>query len=314
MRWALILVVVAVVVAISTRLVVDRLLRPSTQNVEFVSGQDVCRGALRLPRRSNGAGIVLAHGFGGTADCTSIVNAAEHFTRAGFATLVFDYRHFGRSDGMPRQKLSVALQREDYHAALGVMRRFVDHKRVGLWGTSFSGAHTLFVAKEDGNVAASVAQVPALDLKKSSAQIASHRTAKQNAELGATPEDELVKLVLDDDAEGAAVFMSEDSRKFKTVECPTAKHWVNGVLAESLNHGDLHLNDPSTYLDAIDTPTLVIVANRDELNSTPGSVAFASRFEAMSLVRYDCNHFGIYAPPMEAFAHADACNFFSRHL
>ena len=54
-----------------------------------------------------GAAIVLAHGFGGTREAR-LWAYAERFAQAGLTALVFDYRHFGGSDGEPRQLLGLA--------------------------------------------------------------------------------------------------------------------------------------------------------------------------------------------------------------
>ena len=291
------------------------------RKIEFLSEGTVCRGTVHLPQspphdpRAKPPGVVLAHGFGGTADCTSLVSAARRFARAGIVALVFDYRYFGASDGTPRQKLSTIAQRTDYHAALAFLRASgtVDPERCGLWGTSFSGAHTLFVAEQDGRIRACVAQVPALDLKASSALIRTHRSPADERLLLATPPDQLVPLVATHDGD-AAIFMSSDSYKFRTVECPTASHWVNGVLSSAWQHGDLSLNDPSTHLRTLHTPTLVQVANHDDLNSTEGSVKYALGQPKASLLRYDGRHFDIYQEPTAAHAHRDAISFFLRHL
>lgn len=295
----------------------ERTTTSRTLRVEFRSEGTICRGTLHLhgERDGRGPGVVLAHGFGGTADCTSLVRAARRFAAAGLVALVFDYRYFGASDGSPRQKLSTVAQHTDYHAAIAFLRAsdWVDPERIGVWGTSFSGAHTLFVADYDVHIRACVAQVPALDLKASSKQIASHREPSDRAELRAIEGDALVPLVAERTDE-AAVFMSEHSYKFETVECPTAEHWVNGILASAYRHGDLSLNDPSTYLETIRAPTLVQVANQDELNSTEGSVRYAAAQSAASLLRYEADHFGIYEEPHATHAHRDAISFFLRHL
>src|ERR1700758_4508227 len=65
--------------------------------------------------------VVLAHGFGGTVD-SGLVPYAERFAAAGLHALAFDYRHFGASDGAPRQLISIRAQLEDYAAAIAHAR------------------------------------------------------------------------------------------------------------------------------------------------------------------------------------------------
>ena len=45
---------------------------------------------------------------------------AERFAAAGYSCLVFDYRHFGDSDGAPRQLLSIRRQLDDWAAAIAL--------------------------------------------------------------------------------------------------------------------------------------------------------------------------------------------------
>ena len=54
-----------------------------------------------------------------TAPESPVLDAfAERFADAGLAALVFDYRHFGASDGEPRRLLSIRRQHDDWRAAI----------------------------------------------------------------------------------------------------------------------------------------------------------------------------------------------------
>lgn len=61
--------------------------------------------------------IVMAHDFGGTQQ-GSLASTAEDFASVGFVVLTFDYRCFGESGGTPRQSISIAAQKADWHAAV----------------------------------------------------------------------------------------------------------------------------------------------------------------------------------------------------
>ena len=84
-----------------------------TQRVDFLSGGTRCAAWLTLPP---GAGphpaVVLVHGFGATHDMM-LPQYEQHFAAAGIATLAFDYRNTGASDGQPRQHISLRGQRAD---------------------------------------------------------------------------------------------------------------------------------------------------------------------------------------------------------
>ena len=108
--------------------------------------------------------IVMAHGFGGTRR-SGLAAFAERFQAAGFHVLVFDYRHFGDSEGEPRQLLSPGAQVDDWMKAIAYARGRddVDDARVALWGTSFSGGLVVIAGARDGRVAAIAAQCPLMD-------------------------------------------------------------------------------------------------------------------------------------------------------
>jgi dienelactone hydrolase len=136
-------------------------------DVEFISGQEGehCRAWLYEPE---GKGpfpvIVMAHGLGGTREMR-LDAFAERFSGAGHACLVFDYRHFGASDGHPRQLLDIGRQLQDWSSAIAFVRQQENCRadQVVLWGTSFSGGHVLVAAAEDRQVAAVIAQCPFTD-------------------------------------------------------------------------------------------------------------------------------------------------------
>ena len=87
-------------------------------DVGFSSGAERCaawlypgRGAGRRPC------VILAHGFGGVREAR-LDAYAERFAGAGVTALVFDYRHFGGSDGDPRQLIDIPRQLDDWRAAI----------------------------------------------------------------------------------------------------------------------------------------------------------------------------------------------------
>src|SRR4051812_2014287 len=108
--------------------------------------------------------VVMAHGWTGVRE-QRLDAFAERFAAAGLAALVFDYRHFGASEGEPRQLLDIGRQHEDWVAAIAYARTRgdVDPDRIALWGSSFSGGHVVSVAARDRRIAAVVAQVPFAD-------------------------------------------------------------------------------------------------------------------------------------------------------
>src|SRR3954452_3472866 len=108
--------------------------------------------------------VVMAHGFSATRD-DGLPAYAKAFQDAGFAVVLFAYRHFGASTGEPRQLLDVNRQHDDYRAVIAWARQFdgIDPDRIVLWGSSFSGGHVLAVAAGDPRIAAVISQAPFTD-------------------------------------------------------------------------------------------------------------------------------------------------------
>ncbi|HTI75349.1 MAG TPA: alpha/beta fold hydrolase, partial [Mycobacterium sp.] len=108
--------------------------------------------------------VVMAHGIGGVK-AAGLAPFAERFAAAGFAAVVFDYRHWGRSSGQPRQLLSVRRQLDDYRTVLAWTRARdeFDDSRVFVWGTSFAGMHIVELAAGEPGLAGAIAQCPLVD-------------------------------------------------------------------------------------------------------------------------------------------------------
>jgi dienelactone hydrolase len=134
-------------------------------DADFLSAGTRCSAWLYLPDSAWPAPvIVMAHGLGGVRSMR-LDAYAERFREAGYACLVFDYRHFGDSAGEPRQLLSIKEQLQDWQAAIAFARTCskVDGNRLILWGTSFSGGHVIATAAADPGVTALIAQCPYTD-------------------------------------------------------------------------------------------------------------------------------------------------------
>src|SRR5262249_9393508 len=110
------------------------------------------------------------------------------FARAGFMAITFDYRGWGASDGrviLARPRPARDSKNRVYQAEVREIREVVDPieqttdlqnvvhwaagepgvdpSRIGLWGSSYSGGHVVYVAARDSRIKCLVAQVPALD-------------------------------------------------------------------------------------------------------------------------------------------------------
>jgi pimeloyl-ACP methyl ester carboxylesterase len=167
------------------------------RDVHFASGGDRCHAWLYRPDHETGDGaapvIVMGHGLG-AVKTLRLAAFAERFHAAGYTCLVFDYRHFGDSEGEPRELLSIRRQREDWRAAIAFARSLpeVDADRVVAWGTSFGGGHVIATAAEDPRIAAAVVQCPFTDGLASVRQISLRAMARLSA---AVVRDQFARLV-----------------------------------------------------------------------------------------------------------------------
>jgi pimeloyl-ACP methyl ester carboxylesterase len=139
-------------------------------DIEFQSDGVVCRGKYvntpndHLSKGGQTPCVIMAHGFAGTIDM-GLEPYARHFAEAGMNVALFDYRHFGLSDGTPRQLLSIRRQLRDWAAAIDHVRGMagIDPDRIALFGTSFSGGHVVEIAARDRKIAAVISQCPMMD-------------------------------------------------------------------------------------------------------------------------------------------------------
>jgi len=125
-------------------------------DLRFPSADQYCSAWLYLPDGAPPAPvIVMAHGLGGTR-VMRLDAFAERFCAAGYACLVFDYRHFGDSAASRVSCWMSIASCRIWAAAMACARARpeVDGTRVVLWGTSFGGGHVLAAAADDGKVAA----------------------------------------------------------------------------------------------------------------------------------------------------------------
>ena len=144
-------------------------------------------GDLYWPQDATGdlPAIVMSHGWGGTK--ASLVRNAAIFAADGFAVLAFDYRGWGESDGklvvigdMPEPGVNgevhvfareIRTVVDPIDQTLDIRRAFdfiegepnVDTSRLGYWGSSYSGAHAIWVAANEPRAACAVGQVAAAD-------------------------------------------------------------------------------------------------------------------------------------------------------
>ena len=147
--------------------------------------------------------VVLCHGWGGLA--SQLRPDAVAFAKAGYLMVTFDYRGWGPSEGRlvttkplargkPGEPLTTEVKEirevvdpfDQTTDLLNVLHwvqgeKQCDGKRIGLWGSSYSGGHVVYAAARDARVKATVSQVPALDSRWVAQAPAMRKTTLEDA-------------------------------------------------------------------------------------------------------------------------------------
>ena len=287
--------------------------RPSREafskvSVRFDSDGDDCAGWLYRPDSAeNPPVVVMAPGFG--AERTfGYPLVAERLAEAGYAVLLFDYRHFGDSEGEPRNLVDPAKQVADWRAAVSKVRDLdrVDGSRVILWGYSFAGGHALSVAAEDPRLAAVVAVAPFVDGKVA----AKARGLKGNAKaVAAGLRDRLQSLA----GRPYTVPIVGDPEEFAVVDTPGAKaslfrlipkgsDWENACPARVFL--SIRGYRPVESAEDVRCPTLFLGGADDDVVSLEAIESASETVPNATFVRLPTDHFGYFDDAFEAtFAH-----------
>ena len=255
-------------------------------DVTFPSKGLNCAGWLYIPddlgdeRRP---AIVMAHGFSALKEM-HLANFAEKFEEAGFVVLVFDYRFFGDSEGEPRGHLIPAEQHEDYKNAISWVsqRPEVDPARIGVWGSSYSGAHVLHLAAFDRRIKCAVSQVPLVDGWANAQRLMrpdvfagfQQMLAEDRARRYAGEESVKVPVVAPE-GEPSALPTPDSYEWFTETGQAIAPNWRNEVSLESME-AFLEYNPAANIHRISPTPLLMVVGGNDTLTRTDHASAAAS--------------------------------------
>lgn len=296
------------------------------EDIEFLTEDGVpLRGWLYRPAESKGRlpAIVMAHGFSATKEM-HLDAFAEAFAEDGHAVLVYDHRNLGASGGEPRGEIDPWQQIKDYRTAITWLglRDDIDPKRIGVWGSSYSGGHVLVVAAIDRRVRCVVAQVPLVSGLANARRLvrADHfaglraafdadRVARYKGEKPA-----MIKVAYDTEGEACALPTADTHDFFMGPIRERAPNWRNEVTLRSV---EMFVDyEPGAYISMIaPTPLLVVVAAGDHLTVADLTVAaYEEAREPKQLVVLPSGHFDAYVG--EAFAISSAAQraWFKKHL
>jgi pimeloyl-ACP methyl ester carboxylesterase len=290
-----------------------------TERVDFPCHGSRCAAWLTLPV---GPGphpaVVLVHGLGATHDMM-LPQYEQHFAAAGIATLAFDYRYTGASDGQPRQHISTREQCLDVAAALEHLksRPEVDGVRIGLWGTSLGGMNVTRVAASRDDVAVAVVQCPIVHGPGAA------RRLGLLAALRLTPAivEDLLRMVARRGRRYVPIVGPPGSFAMVTVAgaedgwnstVPPGGQFDNRIAAADAVA--MVTTSATRRARHIGAPLLVCVCDQETLMD-PAYAALLARRAPRGVARhYDSDHFAIYHPPLVEGVLADQTAFLQEHL
>jgi uncharacterized protein len=271
-------------------------------DIQFISEGLRCAGWFyNASDREKAPCIVLGHGFGGTREMR-LDAYAEAFARVGYHALVFDYRHFGGSEGDPRQILDIKKQQKDWKSAIHFARGLdgVDPDKIILWGTSFSGGHVIPVAIEDGAIKAVISQVPNLS------GLATTRATGvfQGLRLGVAAWRDMIRKI-----RGKRPYYIKivgDPGELAAMTAPGAYDGVQNLFPEGYIPNEdvaariiLHVGfySPGRLASKMTMPWLVLAAQNDTTTPVWPAIKAAMKAPKGQLIMYKCGHFDVYVQP-----------------
>ncbi|WP_354700701.1 Quorum-quenching protein AidA [Paraconexibacter sp. AEG42_29] len=298
------------------------------EDIEFVSGGVTLRGWFFTPDGASGEVpcIVMAHGFAAVKEM-HLDEYAAVFTAAGLACVVHDHPGFGASDvgvGKPRQEIDPWEQVRGFQDAITYAqgRPEVDASRIGVWGSSYGGAHAYVVAAVDRRVKAVCGQVPLISGRRNFETLvrvdfwdatwqllAADRLGRANGDDPIT-----MPVVHENPLEQSALPTADSYEFFTRAAAERAPSFVNEVTARSLELFQGY--EPGEYLKRISpTPLLMVVAPLDRL--APGEwacEAYETAAHPKKLVLLPGGHFDAYTGDGFERSSGAARDWFVEHL
>ncbi|RDK11899.1 alpha/beta hydrolase [Cupriavidus lacunae] len=282
-------------------------------------------GWLFLPKETGPRpAITMSHGYAGTIH-HGLEPFARAFAQAGFVVLVHDHRSFGGSGGQPRQDINPWQQVVDWRRAISYLetRPEVDPKRIGLWGTSYSGGHALVLGATDRRLRAVVAQVPTISgyeagLRRANgdALVALEQSFDDDERAQLKGEQPRYLAVVSADPKVPAAYRTPDAVSFSLE--PNGRPlppgvWENKVTLRSTRLARMY--EPGAWIARVSPTPLLLVVARDD-SATPTDLALAAYERALQpkrLVVLPGVHYEIYQKYRDGAIAAELA-WFKEHL
>jgi uncharacterized protein len=268
--------------------------------------------------------VVMSHGYSAVKEMY-LDDFAEHFAAGGLGVLVYDNRNLGASDGTPRGEIDPWQQIRDYRTAItwAAGQPWTDPERIGIWGSSYSGAHVLVVAALDRRVRCVVSQVPLVSglanarrlIRADVFAVLRQMFDADRAARYAGKEPEMIQVVWDKEPTEACALPTEDSHDFflgPILERATA--WRNEVTLRSV---EMFIEyEPGAYIaDIAPTPLMMVVAAKDHLTVVDLALEYFERArQPKELLVLPGGHFEAYVRPAFDENAPAQLSWFQQHL
>jgi uncharacterized protein len=289
------------------------------QDVAFESHGVTCRGwfyPAAFEPDAPAACVVMAHGLAAVKEMR-LDAYAERFAAAGMHVLVFDYRHFGPSDGEPRQLVDVKRQHQDWISAVGHARARadVDASRIALWGSSFSGGHVMAVARQL-RPAAVVAQVPHVSGPRSVRELGVRQVLRLTGhglrDVAGAVRGRAPHYVSAAGRPGDLAIMTAPEAMEYLDLVPSGFAFDDRVAARFALTVPLY--SPGRALRHVSVPVLVQVGLRDRITPAPPAISLADKASNVRLSCYDVGHFAPYTGEYHETFVTEQTAFLEEHL
>ena len=245
---------------------------------------------------------------------------AIRYQEAGFALLAFDYRHFGESEGEPRQLILIPYQLEDYTAAIKYARglKEIDPARIVLWGTSASGGYGMVIAAKDKNIACVCAQCLGLDPHASGEMFLKRLGIKHILLLFVHGQRDMMRFRLGLSLHKIPIVRKPGSIAFFTISDAydsysklASENFINEICARVILRS--HGFKPVEHLRNVQCPTPIQICDHDSL--APISTEIAKELEKYAEVKhYPIGHFDIYTGDNFEKSVSGQLDFFKKQL
>ncbi|QMU77227.1 alpha/beta hydrolase [Streptacidiphilus sp. PB12-B1b] len=297
-------------------------INPEVIHVPADDGIDLHTWLYRPPQATGPVPVIsMAHGFGGMK-YHGLDGYAQRFAAAGFAVVIHDHRGFGLSGGQPRRDVDPWRQLHDWRRVISFLTTLqgIDPDRIGLWGTSYAGGHSIVLGASDRRIKAVVSQIPTISgyeqaLRRVPVErrpaLAAILADDDRAQLHTEPATQLINSL---DPTAVAVYHSEEIEEFDK-RFPTPDGIEDGQRVTLRSTLKAQMYEPGLWIPRVaPTPLLMIVATRDVI--TPHDLAenaFETAGQPNELVTYDGGHFDAYTKNFDETSGA-ALDWFREHV